>query len=52
MFKVEMFDEESCITLEIKINEFIKNKEVVNVSLSTYAVGHRTWNRAIVLYKN
>lgn len=51
MYKVESFAEEYRTNLENKINAFIKNKKVVNVSYSTQMVGYSVHHYALVCYE-
>lgn len=51
MYKVEIFAEEYRTNLENKINAFIKNKKVVNVSYSTQMVGYSVHHYALVCYE-
>ena len=51
MYRVETFYEEYRSDLERKINEFIKNKNVVNVSYSTQMVGYSVHHYALVCYE-
>ena len=51
MYKVESFYEAYRGDLVNKINEFIKNKKVVNVSYSTHTVGYSVHHYAMVCYE-
>ena len=51
MYRVETFYEEYRTVLENKINAFIKNKKVVNVSYSTQKVGYSVHHFALVCYE-
>ena len=51
MYRVETFYEEYRTDLENKINAFIKNRKVVNVSYSTQKVGYSVHHFALVCYE-
>lgn len=50
MYKTEFFNEEHQYELEQKINKFIQNKRVINISYSTTKVGYSTHHYCCVLY--
>lgn len=51
MSKVEFFRADGQLALEGKVNEFIKNKEVLSISYSTNSVGYSVYHYCCVLYK-
>ena len=51
MFKVKILESNNSYFLEKDINEFIKDKIVINVSYSAYMCGYSTYREACVLYK-
>ena len=52
MPKVKIFDSNNSYFLEKDINEFIKDKVVINVSYSVYMCGYSTYREACVLYED
>lgn len=51
MYKVETFREEHRPDLERKINSFIYDKKVVNISYSTEKLGYSVYHYALVCYE-
>ena len=49
--RVEILINDDCINLQNEINDFIKNKEVVNISLSVSKAGYCDYYTACILYK-
>lgn len=52
MPKVKIFDSNNSYFLEKDINEFIKDKIVINVSYSAYMCGYSTYREACILYED
>lgn len=52
MPKVKIFENNSRWNLEKDINEFIQDKQIINISYSTYKVGYSTYREAIVAYED
>lgn len=50
MTKVRFFSNEHRYELEHAVNDFIRNKNVVNVSYSTSQVGYSIYHYCCVLY--
>ena len=53
MPKVEIIHgDKSCYGLEEEINNFIKDKNVINISYTAYMCGYHTYREACILYEN
>lgn len=51
MLKVKMIDEKSTHDLEIKVNEFIKNKRVISISYAIAPCGYGYTHECCILYE-
>ena len=51
MTKVKFFHSPNIYELEKEVNDFILDKDVVNVSYSPNTVGYSTWYYCCVLYR-
>lgn len=52
MPKVKIFENDSRWDLEKDINEFIQNKQIINISYSAYKLGYSIYREAIVTYED
>lgn len=50
MYKTKFFHEKSMYDLEDKVNAFIQDKRVVNISYTTNSVGYNVYHYCCVLY--
>ncbi len=50
MTKVKLFREEGSYALETEVNNFIRDKRVINISYSTNTVGYSIYHYCCVLY--
>ena len=50
MTKVKFFREEGQYDLAREVNEFIRNKNVINISYTTNTVGYSVYHYCCVLY--
>ena len=50
MKKVRFFENKHIIDLEMEVNSFIKDKNVVSVSYSTNSVGYSVYHFCCVIY--
>ena len=51
MTKVKFFNDEYQSKLEDKVNEFIKGKNIINISYSTSKCGYSTFHYCVVMYQ-
>ena len=51
MTKVKFFSEQGSYALETKVNNFIRDKRVINISYSTNTVGYGIDHYCCVLYE-
>lgn len=52
MIKVKFFGKNTQFDLEIEVNEFIKNKKIINISYSIAECGYGYIHGCCILYEN
>ena len=52
MYKVKFFREETQVKLEIEVNDFIKNKKIINISYSMAQCGYGFYHGCCILYED
>lgn len=52
MPKVKIFENDSSYYLEKEINDFIKDKKVLNISYNVHMYGYSSYREACILYED